>query len=182
VQKRDFLRRLEKARPPAPGEGPAVTSGFLLDRARLVVAPLGLDHVVQAFGERALCAGGAALDLGRQILLRLRDVLRQDGRAAQMDTCLDGPFSFRLDDAPGEGAGSVAGLTPWGPAAPVKAQLRAGGVLHGVAEHGTLALFLPAEDPPVPEILADWLRSAWQQTDLVRLRLLRPAATQLAFI
>jgi hypothetical protein len=182
VQKRDFLRNQEKARPPAPGGAPAVTSGFLLDRARLMATPLGLDHVVRTFGERGLCAGGQSLDLGRQVALRLRDVLRQDGRSAQMDTCLDGPFSFRLADAPADGAESVAGLTPWGPDASPKAQLRAGGALHAVAEHGTLALFLPPDEVADPEPVADWLRGAWQQTDLVRLRLLRPAATQRSFI
>jgi hypothetical protein len=53
--------------------------------------------------------------------------------------------------------------------------MRSGGVLHGVAEHGTLALFLPQDETPSPEHAAEWLHTAWQQTDVVRLRLLRGA-------
>jgi hypothetical protein len=170
VQKRDFLRRQEQQR---PGGAPAVTSGFLLDRARLVVSPLGLDEVVALFHEgRGLASGGPALDLGRRVVLRLRDVLRQDGRAAQMDTCLDGPFDFRL------AAGTVAGLTPWSQRASAKAQVRAGGALHGAAEHGTLALFVPEDQPASAAQVAGWLREAWERTELVRLRLVRPAAVQ----
>ena len=74
TQKRDFLRR----RVTAPGE-PPVTSGFLLDRARLVAAPVGLDAVVQRFTGSGLCSGGEALDFGKRIVQTLSDVLRQDG-------------------------------------------------------------------------------------------------------
>jgi hypothetical protein len=71
----------------------------------------------------------------------------------------------------------VAGLTPWDEAAPLKGQLRAGGVLHGAAGHGTLGLFLPGEQRR-PEAVAEVLREAWERTDVVRLRLLRPGPTQ----
>ena len=91
VQKREYLRRLERGRPRPSADAPALTSGFLLDRACLLVAPVGLDRVVHSFINKGLSAGGAALDFGRQIVLRLRDVLRQDGRNAHLDTCLDGP-------------------------------------------------------------------------------------------
>jgi hypothetical protein len=170
VQKREHLRRQERGRPQPVADAPAVTSGFLLDRARLLVAPVGLDRLVQSFTGKGLSAGGAGLDFGRQVLQRLRDVLRQDGRASHLDCCLDGPFDLGLAGAP-PGAEQVAGLTPWDGAAPPKGQLRAGGALHGVADAGTLALFLPADGPPTPEQLTEWLRTAWQQTDVVRLRL-----------
>jgi hypothetical protein len=160
VQKRRFLRQ----------HCPAVTSGFVVDRARFAVAPLGLDAVVRLFSDWGLASGGPSLEFGREIVQRLRDVLRQDGRAAQMDACLDGPFAFGLKGSPA-GAEAVAGLTPWDAGAAVRSQLRAGGVLHGLAEHGTLALFLPAEEPAGAEQVVEWLRSAWRQTDAVRLRL-----------
>ena len=49
VQKRDFLRRHCEDRP-------ALTSGFLLDRARLVVVPIGLESCVRAFtGQGSVC-------------------------------------------------------------------------------------------------------------------------------
>jgi hypothetical protein len=188
VQKREYLRRLERGRPRPADDGPALTSGFLLDRARLVVAPVGLDRVVYSFLNKGLSAGGAALDFGRQIVQRLRDVLRQDGRNAHLDTCLDGPFHFRLaeaNDTPSEWptAEEAAGLTAWDAKAALKSQWRSAGVLQGVAEHGTLALFLPEERTPAPEQVAEWLHTVWQQTDVVRLRLVRGAiaARQLTF-
>jgi hypothetical protein len=184
VQKREYLRRLERGRAPKAADGPALTSGFLLDRARLLVAPIGVDAVVHSFVNKGLSAGGAALDFGRQIVQRLRDVLRQDGRNAHLDTCVDGPFRFRLaetnrattDEWPA--VEEVAGLTSWDRTAALKSQLRSAGVLHGVAEHGTLALFVPEEQTPSPEEVADWLQTAWRQTNVVRLRLMRPALGQ----
>jgi hypothetical protein len=177
VQKREYLRRLERGRSRPAGDGPALTSGFLLDRARLVVAPVGLDSVVHSFLKKGLSAGGAALDFGRQIIQRLRDVLRQDGRNAHLDTCLDGSFRFRLaeaNDTQGEWPTieETAGLTAWDARAALKSQWRSAGILQGVAEHGTLALFLPDERTS-PEQVAEWLHTIWQQTDVVRLRLVR---------
>jgi hypothetical protein len=151
VQKRAFLRR------------PALARGFLLDRARLMVTPLGLDVVVRTLTGRGLCAGGAALDVGRQVVLRLRDVLRQDGRLSRLETCLDGPA--------GAAAEETAGLTPWEPTAGVKNQWRAAGALHAVAEHGTLTLFPPDKGPVGAEQVADWLRAIWEQTEVVRVSL-----------
>jgi hypothetical protein len=180
VQKREYLRRSERTRPVPSSAEPAVTSGFLLDRARLLVAPVGLDSLVYRFMKKGLCAGGAALDFGRQVVQRLRDVLRQDGRNCHLDTCVDGPCAFRLAE-PREPAAAptwpvaedVVGLTPWDATAPLKNQLRAAGVLHAVTEQGTLALCLPDDRPPVPEQVLDWLEMAWRQTDVVRLRLVR---------
>ncbi len=189
VQKREYLRRLERNRAQAAADGPALTSAFLLDRARLVVAPVGLDSVVYSFLKKGLSAGGAALDFGRQIVQRLRDVLRQDGRIAHLDTCVDGPFHFRLADASATTsdewpvAEEMAGLTSWDATASLKSQWRSAGVLQGVTEQGTLALFISDERTPTAEEAADWLRTVWQQSDVVRLRLVRGAAAarQLTF-
>jgi hypothetical protein len=152
VQKRDFLR-------------PAVQRGFVLDRARFVVVPVGLDEVVRLYTGWGLANGGASLELGRQVVLRLREVLHQDGRRAQLETCLDGPFTLSLG-ASEVGRETVAGLTPWDRAASVRSQLRAGAALHAVAEHGTLALFAP------PDELSACLEQVWRQTEVVRLRLM----------
>ena len=167
VQKRDFLRRRE-----ASG-APPVTSGFLLDRARLVAAPVGLDSVVQRFTGRGICSGGASLDFGKQIVQTLRDVLRQDGGQSRLATCLDGPDEFHLG---GEAltVGQAAGLTPWESSASMKNQLRAVEALHSAAEGGTAALFLSEDPRPTAEAVADWLRTAWKQADVSRVRF-RPA-------
>jgi hypothetical protein len=181
VQKREHLRRLARLRPRESVEGPALTSGFLLDRARLMVAPIGLDCVVASFFGKGLCAGGAALDFGRQIVQRLREVLRQDGRNAHLDACIDGPFQFRLSGSQSDTKNEwpsieeTAGLSGWDTSAAIKSQLRAAGALQGAAEHGTLALFLPEDRSPAVEEITDWLHTAWQQTDVVRLRLIRGA-------
>jgi ATP cone domain len=169
VQKREFLRRQEGGRPP-------VTSGFLLDRARLVVAPVGLDAVVTAFTGGGLCSGKESLDFGKQIVQALRDVLRQDGGACRLGTCLDGPDDFRLGDGKPT-IGQAAGLTAWDATAPPKHQLRAAGALHALAEGGTAALILPEDPRPTAETVADTLRSAWKQTDVNRIRLLRGGNT-----
>jgi hypothetical protein len=173
VQKREYLRRLERNRPEPPSDQPALTSGFLLDRARLAVAPVGLDSMVRSFFHKGLSAGGTALDFGRQIVQRLRDVLRQDGRHAHLDTCLDGPFDFRLSGAEEWPAiEDVSGLTAWDAGAALKNQLRSAGVLQGVVDHGTLALFLP-EGRTTADQVTEWLQMAWEQTELVRLRLIQ---------
>jgi hypothetical protein len=169
VQKREFLRRQQGGRPP-------VTSGFLLDRARLVVAPVGLDAVVTAFTGGGLCSGKESLDFGKQIVQTLRDVLRQDGGACRLGTCLDGPDDFRLGDGTPT-IGQAAGLTGWDATAPPKHQLRAASALHAIAEGGTAALILPEGARPTAETVADYLRSAWKQTDLNRIRLLRGGGT-----
>ncbi|HZT80156.1 MAG TPA: ATP cone domain-containing protein [Gemmataceae bacterium] len=163
AQKRDFLR----------GQGgPPAARGFLLDRARLVASPIGLEDVVRSLTGHGLCDGGPALDLARQVVRRLRDVLHQEGRSRLLETCVDGP----ADLAPG-------GLTAWDAAAAPKAQLKAAGVLHAAAEGGTAALLLPEGPPPTAEQAAGWLRLAWRQGNVVRLRLARAAAAhrQLSF-
>ncbi len=161
VQKREYLRHLERAQP-SP-----LTIGFLLDRARLVVAPIGLDHVVQQLLGRGLTAGGAALDLGKQIVMRLREVLKQDGRTAHLDSCVDGPSDFGQGEATGEADG-VGGLTAWDSTATLANQLRGAGVLHAVAERGCLALFLN-RDESTPEMVAECLRQAWEKSDVASL-------------
>ena len=170
VQKRAFLRQQAKARSGRADAEPALTSGFLLDRARLVTAPVGLDAVVRSLSGSGLAAGGPGLELGRRVVGKLRDVLRDDGRRAVLDACVDGPAAGRLGGAPPELA-HVAGLTPWGDGATVREQLRGAGPLHAAAEGGTLTLFIPPGQPPTPEEVVDWLRAAWQRGEVVRVRL-----------
>jgi hypothetical protein len=177
VQKREYLRRRERTRAGKPTDAPAVTSGFLLDRARLLVAPFGLDAVVATFTGKGLGAGGEALDFARQIVQRLRDVLRKDGAGTRLETCLDGPFHFRLGETPEAEplpvAAEAAALSGWDQDTPPKEQWKATGVLHGLAEGGTLALFFPQDKIATAEQAADWLRAIWRQTEVVRVRFVR---------
>ncbi len=176
VQKREFLRRRERERPGDASAAPPVTGGFLLDRARLVVAPVGLDAVVARFTGGGLCSGKEALDFGKQIVQTLRDALRQDGGRSRLAACLDGPAGFRFSGG-WPAAGQAAGLTAWDATAPPKHQLRAAGALHALAEGGTAVLVLPGDPRPTAETVADHLRSAWKQPDVNRIRLPRGGGT-----
>jgi hypothetical protein len=178
AQKRDFLRR--------HGGRPALTRGFLLDRARLVVAPVGLEAAAVTLVGRGLCPGGAGADFARRVVERLGEVLRQDGPARRLETCLDSAAAFSFDP-PAAGARAahglqeptqVAGLTAWDATAKLKHQVRAAGLLHTPAEMGTAAVLVPAEQPPSPEDVVELLHYAWQQTGVVRLRLVRLAPPQ----
>ncbi len=166
VRKRAFLRRQGRER---AGAVPAAGDGFLLERARLVVVPVGLESAVLGLTGHGLCAGGAALELAKRVVQRLRDELRRDGGAAHLDAGLDGPFEGRL--APDPHADAAAGLTPWDTAAAPKAQWRAAGALHGIAEAGTLTLFVP--EAATAEEVVGWLETMWRRTELVRVRLVR---------
>ncbi len=173
TQKRAFLRKLERTRAAGAPDGPAVSAGFLLDRARLIVAPVGLDGVARAFTGKGLADGGDALELGKEVVAGILDVLRHDGRQSLLQACLDGPSSFALEGA-GTGLPEVAGLTPWG-AAGMRDQARAAGSLHELCGCGTLALFVPEDRPPAAAEAVEWLRLAWQRSDVVRLRIVRGA-------
>jgi hypothetical protein len=167
VQKREFLRR-------HAADHPMLTRGFLLDRARLMVAPVGLDATVWLVTGKRLCDAKGA-ELGRQVVQRLRDVLREDGHACLVDSCLDAPAGFRFDEVRiGPELPVIAGATPWEAATP-KAQLRAAGALHAVAEGGSAALLLDGEHPPGADQIVEWLRLAWSQSEVGRVCLVRPA-------
>jgi hypothetical protein len=175
AQKREFLRRHSHGRP-------ELMRGFLLQRARLVLAPIGLDAAARHLHEAGLSDGGPALAFARDVMQRLRDVLRQDGAAQSLYTCLDAPASFRLEDAASMSAPEgVAGLTTWDVERPVRQQLKSAGALHAIAEMGTAAVLLPAEEVQPTEEMVDLLRYAWQKTDVVRLRFVRvvPSIKQL---
>jgi hypothetical protein len=163
VQKREFVRR-------HAADGSPLTRGFLLERARLLVAPVGLDDAVRSLGGGSLCEDrGAAI--GRRIVERLREVLHAQGSACLIETTLDSPPEFRLN-----GVSTAAGVTPWSAESPVPKQLAAAWDLHGAARGGTAAVLLADHARPQAETLVEWLRCAWEQTEVERVRFLRPAA------
>jgi hypothetical protein len=153
VQKRAFLRRANRGWP-----------AFLLDRARLVVTPLGLDAVVRQLIGEPICASSAALELGRQIVQRLAKVLARDGRSSHLDVCLDG--TAYLLAAEGD---QIAGVMPWDASASPKVQLRCAGQLQPPGGAGTVTLLLPKHPATTPEELVELLRQAWK-TEITRLR------------
>ena len=141
------------------------------------MAPVGLDAVVTAFTGGGICSGKESLDFGKQIVQTLRDVLRQDGGVSRLPTCLDGPDEFRLGDGKPT-IGRVAGLTAWDKEALMKLQSAPPPPCTLSAEGGTAAIILPEDTRPTAEVVADILRSAWKQTDVNRVRLLRGGMSQ----
>jgi hypothetical protein len=171
VQKRNYLRRQAKARA-------ELSRGFLLDRARLLVVPVGLDAAVRVLTGCAVAEGKPGLDLGRQILVGLRDVLEE---GANLDSCIDGPMrvgarAFQLVptstmDGIEVPLPQVAGPTPWDPELVPRQMLKAAGTLHAAAAGGIAPLFLPDRMSQQPQTIAELLQYAWQQTEIVRLQI-----------
>jgi hypothetical protein len=171
TQKREFLRRHTTGRP-------GLTRGFVLDRARLVAVPVGLDAVTRGLTGRGTCSGGPALDVARQVVVRLEEVLRHDGGACHLDTCVDGEVSTGPSLAETTGSpSSVAGVTAWEPGAAPASQLKATGLLHAAAGGGT-AVLQPGSELLSAEDLVALLREAWQRTELNRVRILPRAQSQ----
>jgi hypothetical protein len=177
-QKRDFLRRHAHARP-------MLGEGFLLDRARLVVVPVGVEAVAQLLLGRGLCSGGSAPEFARQIVQRLQSVLRADGQACVLETSVDSAPEWPAAATPAPGRGrefairEAAGLTAWDGSATPKSQLRAASVMQAVVQSGTATVLLPEAALPAPEEIAELLHYAWKQTEVVRVRFLRLAGAEL---
>jgi hypothetical protein len=141
VQKRNFLRS-------RGADHPALARGFLLERARLLVVPAGLDRVVQSLLGQGMAGSKLSLDLGRQIVEVLQHALHTESLATNLEIALDGP------------AGEFPGfLEP-----PGMTHLHAAGVLHGITGFGSVAFsgITPAE-------LVTLLPYAWKKTEVVRL-------------
>jgi hypothetical protein len=173
-QKREFLRRHSPRRD-------LLSRGFLLDRARLVVVPVGLDAVVRESIGEGISKDSSAQKLGVQILERLWQALRDEGKSLNLNVCLDSAPDFRCTggiDAPAVELDSMdpreaAGVTTWDPDAPPLTQIRAAGALHAVVRSGTAAVLTPEREPPPVDDLVELLRYALEETKIQRLRFVR---------
>jgi hypothetical protein len=156
---------------------PALAGRFLLDRARLVVVPVGLEAVVHSFLGRGLGSGKPATEWARRLLQSLQQDLHDAGRTYRLECCLEEGSGFAgYAEVARDGPHELAGLTGWDPSAALRGQVRAAGALHAVAQGGTALVVIPAEKSPGGEELADVIRYAWQQLEVTRLRFVRPAA------
>jgi hypothetical protein len=104
------------------------------------------------------------LELGKRIVERLRQVLHQDGLASRLHVQIDSPLE-KL-----EASTDAVGLTSWDATATAKNQIKAAGALHAVAGSGTATVFPPEGEAASADQILDWLRCAWEQTEVVRLR------------
>jgi hypothetical protein len=159
-QKRDSLRRRSARRP-------ELARGFLLDRARLLVVPVGLE---------AVCRSLAGPDLARQTMIRLRDTLRYDGEVGLVDGVLDASDALMMPPM-GQEASSMpeywAGVTSWAEATTARQQLKAADSLWSAGDGGTALVRLSGEKSLPPEEIVNLLRFVWLQTDVMRLRFVR---------
>jgi hypothetical protein len=160
--KQDFLRHRSR---------PAVTGGFLLDRARLIVVPVGLETVVHRFTGQTVAADGSGPDFARQVLAHLREALAHD-KPRTMDAGLDSAPPLLPANLQSNNGHGVSGLTRWDRNLSGHAQLRANGVCHAVAEGGTAIVLTATGDC---EALAALLKYAWTQTDVWRVRFASPS-------
>jgi hypothetical protein len=154
VQKRDFLRKRCATRP-------SLARGFLLDRARLIVQPVGLDRVVATLLGQPPADSPETLEFARRIVERLRDVVSEDGRSRHLEVGIDGT---RLADPD---AGTAKAFPP----KDIKSQLRVAAVLHEVTPLGTIALRWGADVPPPPEEIVTALHWLWKRSQVGRVQL-----------
>ena len=175
VQKRDFLRKDWAKRP-------GLAPGFLLDRARLLVQPVGLDWVVATLLGQAPAESDAALDFGRRIVGRLRDVLSEDGRSRHLEVGMDGtlvhsnPKSETRNSNQDFGIrNSDFGFSTAARPADIKDQVRVAADLHETTHLGTVTLRWCADAPPGPEEIVSSLHWLWKRSQVGRVRLARGA-------
>jgi hypothetical protein len=148
IARREFLR--QRARPAVVGE-------FLLDRARLVVVPVGLTRAVDLLRELDPAAKNEVVS--RQLLLGLNAALTS--AKYRLAAVIDRP-QFALTRP--EPADVAANSNP-------RDQVRFAAEMHAAVGTGTADICLP--DRSTPEEVADLIAGAWKQSGFVRLRFVR---------
>jgi hypothetical protein len=156
VQKRDFLRMHAK-------QGTAPMSGFLLDRARLVVQPVGLDLAVGTLIGQYPAESAEGLEFARRIIERLRDVVREDGRSRHLEVGIDATW---LDKREERETDPSIGRLP----ADLEDQLRVAAEFHQSTFLGTTTLRWDADALTLPEKIVASLHWLWKRTEVGRVR------------
>jgi ATP cone domain len=151
VQKRNFLR---ESLHDTDADRSFLQRGFLLDRARLMVTPLGLDRSVRTLTGSGLYEDKAGLDLARRILQRLKEVLFEESSRRLVDCVLD------ASEGPAGGE----------PSAPARQQLAVAGCLHGVTGAGTAIAACTEDERLCVDHVVRLLEFAWRQTEVARLQ------------
>jgi hypothetical protein len=138
----------------------------------LLVAPSGLDSVVELLVGCPTAESQEALDFARRIVERLRDVVKEDSSARHLPVGLDGSLL-------GSPCFGVDASVP----ADIKSQVRVASALHATADLGGMTLHLADAQTPAPDEFVELLRYLWKRGDMRRLQLGRPPDTsiQLAF-
>ncbi len=136
---------------------PSLREGFLLDRARVVVVPVGLDQAVRALPGIDSANSNAVAELVGQALAEFREALDTDRHRSmfcRLDSMMGENDSISLKDAQ---------LLP-------RQQVRFGAVFHQKAGGGRLDVLLQLDSPPDRDSLGELLRIACR-SEVGRVRL-----------
>ncbi|MBI3409141.1 MAG: hypothetical protein HY040_12410 [Planctomycetes bacterium] len=156
AQKHNYLRRRSEA-------DKRLARAFLLDRARGLVSPIGLDAVVNRLLGRGMAQSRLSLDLGRKIVGLLWQTLEAEGRNANLDVV----FSVFPEEGSEESESADRRVEP----NQFKAQMQACAALLGEACAGTASILLRGTESPLE--IAEALLSSWEKGFVVqRVRLL----------
>jgi hypothetical protein len=172
TQKRSFVQRFRTA---SDDEWP-------LERARLAVIPVGLDHLVRESTATPPRPGTEAMRLAQAICTELVETVRNEGRSLGLSTCVESEAALALVPGADESRTATtpdgaAGPTGWNPEISPREQLQVAGDLHVVTGGGTAVVLFPKDTYVTGDELTDLLRFAWHETDVVRVRFARPDAS-----
>lgn len=154
-----------------------LAEGFLLERSRFVLVPIGLEATVLRLAELVGPSATPPSELAERIVRTMRQVVEE---------APGGPPWGVLDGIPGgefhvlgpaeEDTGDPVpwGLTSWDATAGPMEQLRFVEPIHRAAESGTAAIWLPGDSKAEPDLLGGILQRA-ARCEVRRLRL-RPRA------
>jgi hypothetical protein len=167
AQKRDFVKK--------HGNQAIFHSGFLIDRARTVIVPVGLEAAARTLVGEELSTSSAAREFCKTALERLREALQQDGPSYLLDACLDGwPVAYvKSGGSPsGLGGGKFAWTTPFSShdfSLSPKDLLKISGIVTSAAGKGTATIYL-GDGLHDPQVVMELLAYASQQTHLTGLQ------------
>jgi hypothetical protein len=155
VQKRDFLRNHGSDKHP-------LGSSFLVERARLMVAPVGLHSVVAGFFGCSLAESAEGLEFARRVVERLLFEVHEDGRTRHLAVGLDGSCLTASFDPGLE--------TP--PVCSIQEQLRTACALSAAGDLTTVTLEIPETAATDSGELLEALHWLWERSDVRGLQML----------
>jgi len=173
IQKRRFLARYRRQQP-----------AFLVDRAGLLVVPVGLESVTRHYTTQAIVAGTPGADFASRIVHSLHEVLQEEGPMNTLDATLDSAptskpalmdswnvlFAEATSQVPFLSADQIAGLTTWNDALSLPEQVKAAGLLQAPIRAGTAWVLSSKNGSGSEEELMRVLRFAWKETSITRIR------------
>jgi hypothetical protein len=152
IQKRHYLRETLHENGP---DRSFLQRGFMLDRARLMITPLGLDGAVRTLTGQGLFQRQGQLELAQRIVQTLQVVLAEEAGRRLIDCVLDISEARPTDEVP----------------APARQQLAVAGRLHALTSCGTAIVTLDEEERLSVHQVIRLLEFAWRQTAIARVRL-----------